>query len=112
MRIHDALFHHIDTYPRRLLVPHRLIPYPEPILHHYHKRNGSAYGPLDFLQQNCCSRRQNCPGKREDWLHVRNTTVEVGNIFGLQVPLGNNNFHAETYRSCTLDALGTTDICP
>ena len=112
MRIHDDLYAHIDAYPRRMLVPHRLIPYPVPILEHYHKRNTSAYGPLDFLQQNCCIRRQNCNGKREDWRHVRDPAVVVGNIFGLQVPLGNNNFHAETYRVCRLDEHGTTEICP
>lgn len=95
-----------------MLVPHRLIPYPVPILEHYHKRNASTYGPLDFLQQNCCIRRQNCNGKREDWRHVRDPAVVVGNIFGLHVPLGNNNFHAETYRVCKLDEHGTTEICP
>jgi len=112
MRSHEDLYAHLDTYPRRLLIPHRLIPYPETILHHYHKRNSSIYGPLAFLQQNCCTRRQNCDGKRQDWLHVRNTSVVVANVFGLQVPLGNNNFHAETYRTCVLDEFGRTDICP
>ena len=112
MRSHADLYAHLEAYPRRLLVPHRLIPYPEPILQHYHKRNNSAFGPLDFLQQNCCTRRQNCHGKRDDWLHVRNASVAVANLYGLQVPLGNNNFHAETYRPCVLDPFGATEVCP
>lgn len=112
MRIHDDLFQHIDTYPRRLLVPHRLIPYPEPVLHHFHQRNSSQFGPLDFLQQSCCTPRQNCDGKRSTWQHVKNKNVVVANLFGLQTPLGNNNFHSETYNACVLDPTGATEICP
>jgi len=32
----------MDIYRRRMLVPHRLMPYPEPVLTHFHKRNGST----------------------------------------------------------------------
>jgi hypothetical protein len=28
MRIHEELYRHLQLYPRRLLVPHRLLPYP------------------------------------------------------------------------------------
>jgi hypothetical protein len=31
MRIHDDLFEHLRKFPRRLLVPHRLNPYPEAV---------------------------------------------------------------------------------
>lgn len=150
MRAHDDLYDHLDAYPRRLLVPHRLIPYPEPILTHFHKRRTNSSGlvgmerlgqagagagaqpspsheyaanaqasavagnshPLAFYQQNCCTRRQNCHGKRDDWIHVRNSSVAVVNMFGLLVPLGNNNFHAETYRACALDVAGGVEVCP
>ena len=46
---------------RRLIVPHRLMPYPEPVLTLHHKREqNSVDRPLDWLDFSCCMQRHNC----------------------------------------------------
>lgn len=31
MRVHADIFEHLEKYPRRLVVPHRLLPYPDTV---------------------------------------------------------------------------------
>jgi hypothetical protein len=120
MRPLDEIYRHLEMYKRRLLVPHRLMPYPEPVLSMFHKRNVNAkmasqavkgYGPEDWEKMNCCLRRQNC-WDRNEWIKVSNSTVPVVSVHGIITPLGNSNFHAETYRYCQLRAEGGQNICP
>ena len=65
LRISKELFDQIDKYPRRMLLPHRLMPYPDNVLTVIHKRKidrewqrQNKYG--DWLEQSCCIMRQNC----------------------------------------------------
>lgn len=53
----------------------------------------------------CCLQRQNCNGRKE-WSSITNPAVPLLNIFGLQVALGNVNFHLEVYRPCQLNQAG------
>lgn len=41
---------------------------------------------------------------RKSWQHVSNVSVPILNIFGIQVPLGNADFHKEQYRACSLSS--------
>lgn len=110
MRDADVFYDHLEHYPRRLVIPHRLMPYPEIII------KGSYYG-RQKLQTNtssvlasCCLKRQQCTD-REDWVHVSDSKVAVVDMFGLYVPLGNTNFHQETYRACVFSELRVAS-CP
>eukprot|EP01035_Chromulina_nebulosa_P018281 gene18281-23958_t len=109
-RIPDIVYEHLDLYPRRLALPHRLMPYPDLVLTNTHERNLSTNGPFDWLSMNCCMKRQNCVD-RKDWISIKNKSVNIVNVFGLQVPLGNTNFHEETYRHCELNELGDWPYC-
>ena len=120
MRPFDAIYRHLDMYKRRLVVPHRLMPYPEAVLLHFHKRDIfkdapsqalKGYGPEDWRNMNCCLRRQNCYDRHE-WVKVKNDSVAIVSVYGIITPLGNANFHAETYRHCTLYRQGQVEICP
>ena len=120
MRPLDELYTHLETYKRRLLVPHRLMPYPEAVLLHFHKRDilqpmptqaVKGFRPQDWKTMNCCMRRQNC-WDRLEWIKVSNYTVPVVSVYGIVTPLGNSNFHAEDYRYCTLYQRGGVNICP
>lgn len=68
-------------------------------------------GPTDWMDMQCCLPRQHCTD-RKGWVKVSNTSVPVVEIFGLQVPLGNSNFHAELYRACTLRDSTNQHECP
>ncbi len=113
MRIPDEVYAYIDKYPRHLAVPHRLMAYPAPILTLHHHRPPSSSGPFDWLDMHCCLPRQHCT-ERKNWMHVSNASaLSLLNIYGIQVPLGNSNFHAETYRACALtNSSGTNFTCP
>ena len=120
MRPLDTLYRHLELHRRRLVVPHRLMPYPEAVLLHFHKRDIfrdipsqalKGFGPRDWEAMNCCLRRQNCWDRRE-WVKVKNDTVPVVSVYGILAPLGNANFHAETYRYCRLYREGGQHICP
>ncbi len=111
MRIHDELYAHLKRYPRRLILPHRLNPYPSQILTGRYDRPLSTHQPLDWTDMNCCLQRQNCNGRKE-WMSITKPTVPVLNIFGLQVALGNVNFHEEIYRPCQLNEAGGMPFCP
>jgi hypothetical protein len=45
-------------------------------------------------------------------MSITKPTVPVLNIFGLQVALGNVNFHEEIYRPCQLNEAGGMSFCP
>lgn len=112
MRIIEDLYAYIDAYPRHLLLPHRLMAYPASVLTGFHQRSIShVEGPYDWFDMQCCLRRQHCTD-RHDWQKVSNESVPVLKVFGLQVPLGNSNFHAETYRYCTLRNSSHMQTCP
>lgn len=107
----EELYNHLKIYPRRFISPHRLMPYPEPVVTLRHERKLSKINQLDWLNMSCCMPRQNCKD-RKTWISVSDTNVNIINIFGLQVPLGNMNFHEEKLRSCTLKNDGGNQICP
>lgn len=122
MRIGKELYDYIDKHKRRMLLPHRLMPYPEAILTHRHHRllstskiepaRGSyiATGVHAWHNMSCCLRRQNC-WDRKEWKSVADANISVVNIAGILTPLGNSNFHAEQYRGCTVYTQAT-EICP
>ena len=81
MRNSHILYDHVDRYPRRMLLPHRLMAYPEIVLSHVHKRklisakksqvnlfdssdssHGSSQNSIDesWRESNCCLTKQNC----------------------------------------------------
>lgn len=107
-----ALYGHLQHYRRRMVVPHRLMPYPEEVLHTAHHKptstmvNPTARSDTDIsndtmLQYKCCMPRQNCV-ERKTWVPLRHNSVPVLRVHGLAVPLGNSNFHLETYRPCSM----------
>ena len=79
MRHSNILYDHVDRYPRRMLLPHRLMAYPEIVLSHVHKRrllpakksqfnlfdssssSSRSHGSIDdsWRESNCCLARQN-----------------------------------------------------
>lgn len=114
LRRHAEFYEHLRQFPRQMIIPHRLIPYPLDVLKYRHKREPSnaSNGPYDWMDMTCCMPRQNCR-ERKDWMHVGNTSVPAVNIYGLEVPLGNNDFHAERYRACTLSESSSPHMyCP
>ncbi len=112
MRVPEVIYSYLDKHPRHLMIPHRLMAYPSPILKLHHKRPPSSGGPFDWMDLSCCLPRQNCV-ERKEWVHVSNTSLPVLNIYGIQVPLGNSNFHAESYRGCVLrNGTGPNFSCP
>lgn len=110
MRQHEAIFSHLVKYPRRVLVPHRLIPYPSFILKNY-KREKDASSLTAWEGLNCCMPRQNCV-TRSTWVSPMDKALSFLQIFGLQVALGNCNFHAESFRACKLYPNGGIEVCP
>ena len=120
MRPLDAIYKHLELYKRRLIVPHRLMPYPEAVLTQFHQRDIfknipsqalKGHSVRDWEGMNCCLRRQNCYDRRE-WIKVKNQTVPLVSVYGIITPLGNANFHSEEYRYCTLYKRGHMEICP
>jgi hypothetical protein len=87
MRIPQEIYGHLKIYPRRLVIPHRLNPYPEPIINTVYDRQISTYKTMDWVDMNCCLPRQNCQD-RKGWLNIKDDKVPILNIFGLQVALG------------------------
>jgi len=98
-------------------------------LTYFWNRSLSTLKPYDWMDMSCCIQRQLCQ-ERNNWIHVKNSSVAIVNVFGLQVPLGNTgilvsifkslvsisskflDFHRETYRACALDQYGTKRDCP
>jgi hypothetical protein len=67
--------------------------------------------PFDWYDMQCCLPRQHCT-ERKNWLHIKDPTIPVINIYGIQVALGNADFHREKYRACSLDIYGLNEYCP
>eukprot|EP01035_Chromulina_nebulosa_P024709 gene24709-32186_t len=114
MRIPAEIYDYVSANKRHLVIPHRLMPYPEEILTYFWNRTLSTAGPYDWMDFTCCLPRQLCQ-ERNHWIHVKNSSVPILNMFGLQVPLGNTDFHRETYRACIMDDYGTNRFqreCP
>ena len=74
-------------------------------------RSLSAVGPWQWQRMSCCMPRQNCKN-RDSWVSARDVTLRFLNMFGLQVALGNCNFHLETFRTCKLYPDGILPFCP
>lgn len=68
------------------------------ILVYFWNRTLSTLGPFDWMDMTCCLERQLCED-RNNWIHVKNSSVPIVNLFGLQVPLGNtgNKFFLLTH---------------
>lgn len=115
MRIPVDIYSYLDKYPRHLMVPHRLMAYPSSIITLHHKRTPSNSSPFQWMDMTCCLPRQHCT-ERKNWVHFSDAkNLSLLNIYGIQVPLGNANFHAETYRACTLRTKSgneSENICP
>lgn len=102
MRIPDQAYEYLDHFPRHLVVPHRLMAYPAVVVKHFHKREISCDPPLGWMDKKCLLPLQYCTDRKE-WVHVSNETVPILNVYGIQVPLGNSDFHKEFYRACRLE---------
>lgn len=112
MRTPDDIYAYVDFHPRHMMLPHRLMAYPASVLQHYHHRQLRRDAPNDWMDMQCCLTRQYCED-RHDWQKVSNASaVSVVQVYGLQVPLGNSNFHSETYRSCPLRESHNMHTCP
>ncbi|RYH05962.1 hypothetical protein EON65_43465 [archaeon] len=77
----------------------------------FHNRSLTP-APPSWEDLQCCIPRQHCT-ERHDWQHVSNASaVPILSLYGIPVPLGNSNFHAETYRYCTLATSTDLHVCP
>lgn len=132
MRKPFQIYSHLDKYPRHLMIPHRLMTYPEEVSQNiyesisntflsnslllfsqivrFHKRAVVRLPDLQWLNMSCCLPRQRCT-ERKSWIHISNSSMPILSVYGLQVALGNANFHKETYRACALSKT-RLDICP
>lgn len=95
-----AMFELLRVYPRRVLVPHRLIPYPGPVLNKLNRSSGSS---PSSSSASCCLPRQNC-AFRNDWVSPRNAALPIVSLFGVPTALGNAHFNAQSFRACVLSA--------
>jgi len=105
----QLMYHHLQRYPHRMLLPHRLMPYSERVIAEVHKKKIDSE-PNKWMTQSCCIPRQNCQ-ERKTWKHVAHESIPVINYYGLFVPLGNVNFLTESYRGCKLEPY-VNDYCP
>jgi hypothetical protein len=87
MREHEEIYGHLKKFPRRLMLPHRLNPYPPAVIIERYHRNVSEHQYMDWMHMSCCLERQNC-GNRKSWKSVGEPVVKILNIYGLQVALG------------------------
>lgn len=100
-RTQNLSYHYLDRHPGIMLIPHRLMAYPDSVIHSVHKREEKGVLVNGWMNQSCCLPRQNCV-ERASWVSLKQSTVPVINYYGLKVPLGNSNFLDEVYRACTL----------
>jgi hypothetical protein len=66
-----------------------------------YKRKLSEGSPESWRTSHCCLPRQHCV-ERNSWISAKNESAALVNVYGLQVILGNINFHEEKLRACTL----------
>jgi hypothetical protein len=57
--------------------------------------------PLDWIDMKCLLPYQHCTDRKQ-WIHVSNDSLPILNIYGIQIPLGNSDFHKESFRACHL----------
>lgn len=100
------IFDFLNKYNRRVLVPHRLVPYPSAIVSLLNRTITSAD---EWQQLKCCLPRQNCE-RREDWVPPTDTALPLLNFYGLKTAGGNANFKNEMFRSCKIFPDG--GLCP
>ena len=105
----QVMFHHLQIYPHRMLLPHRLMPYSDRVIKEVHKKTVDV-DANKWMQQSCCLPRQNCQ-ERKTWQPLSHQSIPVINYYGLYVPLGNVNFLMESYRGCTIGPY-VNDYCP
>lgn len=106
----QLMFHQLQQYPHRMLLPHRLMPYSRRAISEIHKKRVETIGTSTWMQQSCCLPRQNCQ-ERKTWKPLAHESVPVINYYGLYVPLGNVNFLDESFRACKLTPY-INDYCP
>jgi hypothetical protein len=106
------MYDHLKKFPRRMLLPHRLMPYSTRVITEVHQKT-----PLNdthsWQHMSCCLPRQNCDN-RLSWVHIKDPQVEMINYLGLHVPLGNVDFLLERFRSCKMipQMLDAYTFCP
>jgi len=105
----QLMYHNLQQYPHRMLLPHRLMPYSDRVITEIHKKSVDAE-PNKWMQQSCCLPRQNCQ-ERKTWAPLSHESIPVINYYGLYVPLGNVNFLTESFRGCKLGPY-ENDFCP
>lgn len=112
MRIPETVYAYVNSHHRHLMIPHRLMAYPPEVVVSTHGRNLSTAKPYDWVDMSCCLPRQECR-ERKTWESIKNASaVPILSIYGIQVPLGNSNFHAESYRFCKLTEGNSRFNCP
>ncbi len=117
------LYDMLDTYPRAVLSPHRLIPYAHELLKNKYgiipKNKYTTYGQLDSDDMNvnhmmCCLKRQNCDERdrmnQKTWIPLSSPNLPFIEIDGFMVAMGNANFRKGVFRPCKL--LPYKNICP
>lgn len=104
------MYDHLNKYPGRMILPHRLMPYSREVITVAHKRRIEELKVNQWMAQSCCLPRQNCIG-RKDWKGIADTAVAIIDYYGLYVPLGNVNFLEESYRTCAISSY-IGDYCP
>ena len=84
------------------------------LLRKYHRFDGPSGETVhSWTNMTCCMPRQNCI-ERNSWIraHTNDQRLKFAEILGLQVALGNANFHEESFRACTDLSLNHIEICP
>lgn len=113
MRKSAEMFKILKMHPRYVIIPHRLMPYPETILTKKLHKTWANQG-LDpyhsWYNMSCCLPRQNCRN-RKGWKSIKSDEVPVVSAYNLLTPLGNTNFLDEVYRHCSLME-SRVDVCP
>lgn len=120
----NEIYSLLRKYPRRVLVPHRLMPYAHELLRSRFNTDvtsGPKYSIATELKQSkaeeeiglqCCLERQNCENRgRSHWLPLGHARVRFVQIEGLMVAMGNSNFRQGTFRPCALEAWSPHSIC-
>lgn len=64
--------------------------------------------PLAWSTLKCIMPLQFCSVDRKSWIPLKNESVSLLNIYGLQVPLGNCDYFSQSYRPCKLSVTTTS----
>jgi hypothetical protein len=99
------LYEYLNTFPQRVLVPHRLMPYPTNIIQQV--LNKTVVKTHDsWNDMKCMMPKTNCVETRASWVDVSHASVVVADIWNFSVPLGNSNFLTQSYRPCEVEDRG------